>query len=444
MVSADYSFGRFTRIRPHGDTQVAVYMSIPARLRPSGWPPTIRLPEQCKIQHGSLNDPVFVARVQHHAARINARLDARRAADARAPVPNQRTVAELSEVFCNTLRFRRLSDARKTRTRSLLRKIADWSVSRGSPPFADLVKADVEDFLSMYDDRPAAQGEARWVWNLLMQEAIDNRWRTDNPCERIPGPDRKPRPVNVWTHETVDRYAAAADRMNQPGLGALIQFGFFAGQRMGDLRRAQHGEHFNGERFTIKQSKRGATVSFLVPRQIVALIERVRVPGSPYLFTDLDTGGMFTEARLKHRFVEVRIAAAVPGEEKLHLRALRHSAVCRLVQANVPVLKIAGVTGHAPHSVQKLIERYAVDYQRFADDAMRMMNRAEGGSDQDFSDTLPVLNKDWHAKEGLRDTFIGAPFDPARPDRYLGALLGQHRHGWTLPRELVEWPDVAE
>lgn len=444
MVSDSYSFGRFTRIRPCGYKRVAVYMSVPARLRPQGWPPTLRLPEQSKIQHGTLNDPAFIARVQRDADRLNARLDARRALEARAPVPERRTAAEIVEIFYRTMRFRRLSDLRKTRTRSLLRKIVDWSVSRGNPPFADLLKADVEDFLSIYDDRPAAQTEARWLWNLLMLEAIDNRWRTDNACERIPWPDRTPRAVNVWTHETVDRYSAAANRMNQPGLAALLQFAFFAGQRMGDLRRAKHGVHFNGERFTLKQSKRGATVSFLVPKQVVDLLERVRVPGSPYLFTDSDSGSMFTESRLAARFVEVRVAVAVPGEAKLQLRALRHSAVCRLVQANVPVLKIAGVTGHAPQSVQKIIERYAVDYQRFADDAMRMMNRAEGGSDDDFSDTLPILNQDWLAKEGARERYTGASFDPARPGRFLGALLGQHRHGWNLPPDLVDWTEVDD
>lgn len=397
--------GRFVRTYSRKDGSDHVVMEVPTRLRPPGWPKTIKLP-QIGRRHGSLRDPSFLGRVRKDADRLNRRIDDLRAEAVCEPQQGRRTVAEAGELLFKTLKFRRVSTRQQNRMRRAVKKFTAWSIERGSPLFADLTKGDIEDFLYIYDGKPAAQTEFLFMWKRLVREAIGSKWRTDDPCADIPWPDRDPKQVHIWTADDVEAYAEAADGIGQHGLSALIRFNFLAGQRLGDVRTARFDRNFNGERFTIKQSKTGKAVTFVVPRQITALIESARYPDSPYMFVDFETGKPFTDNSIGLKFEELREHVAVEGGKKLYLKALRHSAVCRMVAANVPLLKITSVTGHAPENAEKIITRYALDIQRFADSAIMQTHRAEGGSDEDFSDTLPITNQDWLARVEKSDRHV--------------------------------------
>jgi hypothetical protein len=50
----------------------------------------------------------------------------------------------------------------------------------------------------------------------------------------------------------------------------------------------------------------------------------------------------------------------------LLLRWLRHTAVVRLAEAGVSTLGIAAVTGHAPKTVETILERYHVRTKKAA------------------------------------------------------------------------------
>lgn len=405
MSNEKVYLGRFVKVSRRRDGTDHVVMEVPKPNRPDGWPATIVLPER-RLRVGRLSNPLFMQRVLQDAARLNDRLDARRARDARLARPGFRGMAELGEIYFRTIRFKELSLGRQKRGHRAVQKLVDWALERGNPPFASFVKADVEDFLAMYDGFPSAQTEFRWMWNTLALEAQENKWRDDNPCVKVKWPQLDPKRVNVWGQDTVDLYAAAADQIGQPGLGALIRFNYLAGQRLGDALRAKHGEHFNGERFTIRQSKRKRPVTFVVPKQLGSMLERARYEGSPYMFNDFKTGTRFTEYGLTTLLDEIRAMVCRHDDKMYYLRALRHSAVCRFVAANVPLLKITAVTGHKPENAQRIIDRYAVDIKRFADSAVMDMHRAEGGSDDDFSDTLPIANHDWLAKEASQDRYV--------------------------------------
>jgi hypothetical protein len=433
-----FDLGRFVRARERRDGTHHVFMSVPASLRPSGWPKTITLPEEGSTI-GSLHDEKFRARVLKAAACVNKRLDARRDLEKTYKSEGRKNTRALAEIYFRTLRYRKLSDARKYRNRRDAMIVVRWAEGRGDPDFAGLLKADFEDLLAIYDDRPSAQLDIRSILNVLCKEAIPAGFRTDNPVEDIPWTAPEPKEkVVLWKQNTVDRYAAMARQMGQPGLAALIEVGMVVGQRLGDLRTARHQVNYLGGRFRMVQSKTKVKVNFPLNARVRKIIESVRLDGSPYLFNDSDTGTAFTAANLAARFAEVRHALTEDGGPKMVLRSLRHSAVCAMFDEDVELINIVKVTGHRMGRANRIIMRYAIDDEALAEKAMRIMNRAEGGSDADFEGVAFGADQDWEG--GSQPIYRRPEFDEDRPMKFLGASDGKHRHHYdTTPMKL--WPE---
>ncbi|HBY44263.1 MULTISPECIES: tyrosine-type recombinase/integrase [Alphaproteobacteria] len=435
------NLGRFIRSNRRQDGTDHVFMSVPDHLCPSGWPKTITLPSEGKVR-GSLEDPVFLAKVRREAEVLNARLDQRRLEE-EVYRSDQRNARALANIYFKTQRFRDVSEARQYRNRRDAMLFVDWAERRGDPDFATLRKPDFEDFLALYDNRPSQKLELRSTLNILCTEAMEAGWRSDNPISRIPWTVPKPaREVVLWTDETAHRFAKMAQQMGQPGLAALIVFGLQTGQRLGDLRAARHDVNYRTGMFQLKQSKTGALVKFPVNKSLCRMIEAVQVEGSPYLFNDADTGAGFTSTRLTTRFNEVRHAVTSDGDPLMLLATLRHSAVCRMERAGVSLIQIASVTGHKLARVHSIIARYAVDREGFAAAAMMKLNQVGGGDAGDFVDDDPFAGVD--AKAELKSVYRSPPPNPARPGHMLAAKLGQHRHRLVLPPLSDIWGEADE
>lgn len=433
-----FDLGRFVRARERRDGTHHVFMSAPASLRPPGWPKTITLPEEGSAI-GSLHDEKFRARVLKAAACVNKRLDNRRDLEKTYKCAGRKNTRALAEIYFRTLRYRKLSDGRKYRNRRAAMIVVRWAEGRGDPDFADLRKADFEDLLAIYDDRQSAQLDIRSILSVLCKEAIPAGFRTDNPVQDIPwtAPDPVEKVV-LWKQDTVDRYAAMARQMGQPGLAALIEVGMVVGQRLGDLRTARHQVNYAGGRFRMVQSKTKVKVNFPLNARVRNIIESVRLEGSPYLFNDSDTGTAFTAANLGARFAEVRHALTADGEQKMVLRSLRHSAVCAMFEEDVELINIVKVTGHRAERANRIVMRYAIDDEALAEKAMRIMNRAEGGTDADFEGVDFGADQDWEGKS--LPIYRRPEFNEDRPTKLLGASDGKHRHHYdTAPTTL--WPD---
>lgn len=106
-----------------------------------------------------------------------------------------------------------------------------------------------------------------------------------------------------------------------------------------------------------------------------------------------------------------------------------------MVDNKVPLRNIAAVTGHRLGRVNRIIERYAIDTDGFADEAMKIVNRGAGGEDSDFDATDFGTDRDWEG--GSKATYKRPRISEDRPGRYLGALLGQHRLKHVAP---TNWP----
>lgn len=401
---AQWNLGRFIRVRQRRDGTHRVFMSVPAKCRPSGWPETIQLPEMYD-RRGRLSDPLFRERVAKDAARLNRRLDLQRDREALLARCSDRTIVDLGEIIRLSARFKNISDARRYRYERSIGFLTEWSGARNHPEFASIYKPQIEDHLSAFDDRPSLRLEVRTMWNIMCSEAIDAGWRQDNPVKRVKWSRPRPEPINIWKQRDVERFAQAACDMGQPGLAALMRVQFFIGQRLGDTRLCRHGVNYDGAGIGVRQSKVGEVVGVPLPEELRDLIERVRVPGSDFLFNEAKAGTAFGEHNIKHYFQEARHRASEEGDPLLHLRTLRHSAVCEMATLGLNTVLIASITGHKFNTIETILERYAIDRHGFAREAAIRRHVAVGGSASDFAPAAEAIGRDWQGRVLERPTY---------------------------------------
>lgn len=402
MKDDDWDIGRFMRVRERADGTHRVFMEVPERFRPEGWPATISVPQISRRGEGrnpSLHNAGFLARVRREAIILNERLDERREREALLARANGKSVADLALIYENSTRHKGLSEARRYRNMLWVKRIGQWCEARGLLDFATIMRPDVEDFLAQYDDRPFARLDARSVWNILCKEAIGAGWRTDQPVADLDWKAPEPAQPNIWTLDDAAYYREVAERCGERVIGVFIEVQMRAGQRLGDLLACRHGQHYRNGWFVIRQSKlRGAkqrVVKFPIPRHLRDMIESIRQFGNDAVFPDVEGGGSFIATDFWKRYNELRHAASEEGDKLLKLLHLRHSAVCQMAKAGLSDFEIAGITGHNYATVRRILERYAIDRAGFAAQGARKLHLAAGGAAEDFTELSELDDSDW-------------------------------------------------
>lgn len=398
------SLGRYVRCRQRKDGTHEVFMAVPPRLRPEGWPATIALPQGGRrLGRHTLDNPAYLDAVRWEAERLNRELDDLRRTHAVIQRVDRRNVAEMCDLYLETRRFRALSESRKSRTRWNIRTIIAWAERNGDRSVDQITKREIERFLAAYDDRPFQQLDLRSCLNMLFAEAVANGWCPFNPCAALKWTAPRPSERDIWLWDDVDRFERAAEDIGHPAIGVYIRIQMLLGQRPADLRDCTW-DNFDGRVFRIVQGKTKKKVVIPVPMEVGGWLERVRVPGSEFLFTNPRTGGRYTKGMFGQLFREMKHIVLKEGGPNLTLQALRHSAVCQMVYANLHPYKIAAITGHANITVNNIVRRYAIDTNSFAAQAMQELYRYHGGDDSEFED-LPTLG--WERRgAGYVDPFL--------------------------------------
>ena len=197
-----------------------------------------------------------------------------------------------------------------------------------------------------------------------------------------------------WPHAAIPLFVQAADAMDRHSIGTAVMLNEWLGQREGDVLTM--GRHMirNGNLW-IAQSKTKARVA--LPVHKVPHLERrlaeeearqqARAKGGVLplqLIVSEETGVAYKEDNFRHVFATVRAEAArlapdgfpvdylMPGRdaskpdamiirmEDLTFRHLRHTAVTRCGEAEIPATLISAITGQSVKTVEQLLERYMV------------------------------------------------------------------------------------
>lgn len=365
MPSVTISLGKYVVLKRRADGTSRAYFQVPARLRPSGWSPAIPLPRTAE-RRGTL-DAAEVAAIRSDAEALYGALMQAKTGDT--VRPPERSLSTLVDALQRSPEWAALSEKTRVGYETGFKKILAWSKRCGHPDPTALPRSAILQFLSMFDAGTEPDGTARVarhtakkhtaaVLRLVLEQAINKGWRTDNPARgiRIKVPKTK---ATIWEQKDVDCYVKAARDTGVPSIALIILLEWEIGQRLTDVRAFRPGAEYDAERgvFSFRQSKTDEPVSIEVSMGLRAMLAEAG-DGHLFLFRNDRTGKAYTENRLSKTFAWVRIAAVKAGGRPLILKQLRHSCIVQLARAGCTVPEIAAITGHALTSVNSILSVY--------------------------------------------------------------------------------------
>jgi integrase len=206
--------------------------------------------------------------------------------------------------------------------------------------------------------RPTAKRQTLAALRLVLEQAVDKGWRTDNPARGIRVKVPKTR-ATIWEQKDVDLYVRAARDTGIPSIALIILLEWEIGQRLTDVRAFRPGAEYDAALgvFSFRQSKTDEAVCIEVSAGLRELLAKAG-DGQLFLFRNDRTGKAYTENRLSKTFGWVRKAAVKAGGRPLILRQLRHSCIVQLARAGCTVPEIAAITGHTLGSVNSILSVY--------------------------------------------------------------------------------------
>lgn len=365
MPSVTISLGKYVVLKRRADGTSRAYFQVPARLRPSGWSPAIPLPRTAE-RRGTL-DAAEVAAIRSDAEALYGALMQAKTGDT--VRPPERSLSTLVDALQRSPEWAALSEKTRVGYETGFKKILAWSKRCGHPDPTALPRSAILQFLSMFDAGTDPDGSVRAarhtakkhtaaVLRLVLEQAINKGWRTDNPARgiRIKVPKTK---ATIWEQKDVDCYVKAARDTGVPSIALIILLEWEIGQRLTDVRAFRPGAEYDAERgvFSFRQSKTDEPVSIEVSMGLRAMLAEAG-DGHLFLFRNDRTGKAYTENRLSKTFAWVRVAAVKAGGRPLILKQLRHSCIVQLARAGCTVPEIAAITGHALTSVNSILSVY--------------------------------------------------------------------------------------
>jgi integrase len=284
------------------------------------------------------------------AQEINTRLDAERKR-ANLPTEEVATIAVLISKYLSSPSFIDLAPKTQKDYRNILERFREKA---GQTVVALITRAECVD---MYDGLRKRHGESMAssmmrVWRLLLGFAYDSGWRSDNPARgmRIKGTAAR---TAVWSPEQVSAFVEAANADGEPALGLAVELAYDIGQRQGDVLRLTWTE-FDGQGFTLRQSKTGASVyAALTPAMAARLsaMERRAVQ----VIVCRGTQKPYQPDFFRHEFARIRALAELP--ETLQFRDLRRTALTEMGAGGATDTELRAMSGHSSSNVLRVYVR---------------------------------------------------------------------------------------
>jgi hypothetical protein len=351
--SPKFTLGKYVVVKGRAGGTARVYFQVPARLRPSGWPPAIPLPLSIE-RTGDLTDPHQRAAITADAADLFAKLDRqRKGLAAAADVRSLQALVNAWQASSAWPANKKTAGGYEFYTRRIL----EWEKAQPSGVIdpMKITQDGLERFLAAYNGRPPTKKHVHTVLRMIMAQAIAKGWRTDNPAEniRIKVPASK---AQVWEQSDVDAYVTQARAMGRDSIALIILLEWEIGQRLTDVRAFRPGAEYDAAAgvFRFAQSKTDSYVTIPVSATLRDLLAPA-VKGELFMFRDEVTKRAYDEGRLSKVFRQV---ADKLGGRRLLLKWLRHSCVVQLARNGCTPLEIAAITGHAIASVVQILSVY--------------------------------------------------------------------------------------
>lgn len=386
---------------PHAGTW-RILFEVPARLRPSGWPPTISLPRAEPYCKGP-NDLRALVRIQDDAATLLAELRAERgeappatvivgsipwaiaelggerlvqAVRGEIPVVEAATdPGECSEEWGDLEASSRVPYIR------CLRYILGWSELNCHRHMRATKRPEVEAFLAKWKAKRVQRRRLRDLLVKLFRIALLAREITASPMDEIPAEKKRKRQkggrrtrVETYSRATVEAYARIArterawrngrggrTALPWPGGSTLVQLMYQTAADSYDVISWRKGEggHFvddpNMPGIDFDRGKTGNATFIPISR---ALADEIRANGSIYLVTD-PQGRPYEptidDAKLRGHLNTLRDYAVAAGEQRIVWDRLRHTAATEAVESGVDIGKVKSLTAHVDNTMNRKV-----------------------------------------------------------------------------------------
>jgi integrase len=270
------------------------------------------------------------------------------------------TVAALVAAYFKSPAFTALSPSTRATYRGIIER---FRAAHGDKRVATLRREDVQRMLSGKVSTPAAARNWLRMVRMLMQFAVGQGLRDDNPTQGVKGPAARSSGFHTWTEDEIAKFEAHHPIGSRARLALALLL--YTAQRRGDVIRMGR-QHIHGGVLRIRQQKTGTLVEIPVHATLREVLDAT--PSKHLTFLTTKDGKAFTAAGFTNWFRECCEAAGLPDGCSPH--GLRKAAARRLAEAGCTAHEIMAITGHKTlREAQRYTE--AADRAKLAKQAMQ-------------------------------------------------------------------------
>lgn len=266
-----------------------------------------------------------------------------------APVGASRTVpgsvSALAVAFYTSAHWKGLRASTQKTYRGIIER---FRVEHGDKRVSMLRPEHVRRIVAAKADTPAAANNLLRVLHLMMQFAIDDGWRQDDPTRDVRKVRHKPKGFRTWTEEDIAAFRARHPMGSRARLA--LELLLYTGARRSDVVNLGR-QHVEGAIIKIRQQKTDAVVEILILPPLAEAIETVPKDQLTFLLTA--KGKPFTPGGFYNWFSACAREAGISDGPGPH--GLRKAIARRLAEARATSQEIMAVTGH---TTLKEVERY--------------------------------------------------------------------------------------
>jgi integrase len=209
-----------------------------------------------------------------------------------------------------------------------------------------------------------------WLKTLrgLLQFAVTENFRADDPTHGVKLPRIKSEGIHTWTESEIEQFQARHPIGSRARLALALLL--FTAQRRSDVIRLGR-QHIRTGTLFLRQEKTGTNLEIPIHPDLQAVLDGT--PGDQLTFLCADQGQPFTPTGFGSWFRRRCVEAGLPKGTSAH--GLRKAACRRLAEAGCTAHQIAAISGHLSLSE---VQRYtkSADQARLAREAMRTVQSA--------------------------------------------------------------------
>ena len=329
------------------------YFVVPARLRPEGWPASIRLGTDTHDGLQAIHDYALF--------KYNELQELKKRADTSA-IQRIRpgTILDIIDQYHKSDDYRLLAKETQHSYDRYLKVIETWANKGGNPHIKTLTAPVIYAFLNKYADRPRQQKYFKAVLSLLCTVAVRQGHIEYNVTREVRLSTKRKKQQQrlvVWSEADIDHFVRTADSLGYFNVGTAVMIAFYTGQRQADVFRYMEPRDYKDGYFRTEASKTGAIINLQADPKLEGRLKQ-RPSGQLMLTVNDRTGRPWTKDAFEKQFDKVRKSA---GMDKHIFRQLRNSAAMHAEQADLTDAEFEAIFGWPREQVQTMLRNYYSD-----------------------------------------------------------------------------------